>query len=441
VRDRERDGIHSDSEYEEIYLRRRKAIVTSTSNNEWLRYPVVFSAIADERYLHSIDVFIESLLGLGYSLSDILLICASFTCSHDLTQKKIPHMLFRNSQCEPDGSDAVESFDQAGNAKHGHVNIRCAISDAKLAAVASLLKSGISIFLFDLDVYFKRDPLSFMLYPDIVLNAQENELQNTPDELNFGMFLIRPSNETAQMFAEMTRTFRENAKWDQQLFNDFAVSMEIPTYILPRRPFFTFGTDYSKYSASDMEVVHMVCVEGAENKLLLARELFGPFHTPKYYRQHSRTLTWAYDYRSHGETQLIIGMLTSIAQATKRALRVTNWPRYRERVSLFDADTLLREDRVLMVEEKYWDHAHQMFPELVTNFTTLQFNVSNYEDMQKLLNADAESLLRDANDLVVKFLEVYNIDPFPWPNEEKYVCYYVNHARNWCLTTCQGKHF
>jgi hypothetical protein len=393
--------------------------------NEWSQYPLVFSAIVDERYLHPAEVFVESLLTLGYGLSDLLLICASLACSHHLTEKQIPHVLFRNTRC---------------GTEPNHVDIRCAISDAKLAATASLLKAGISVFLFDLDVYFKADPLSFALASETLLYAQENDLNDANNRLNFGMFLVRPNNITANMFADMTNKFRLTNAWDQKLFNDFVRDIKLPSVILHRIPNFGFGFDYYQFDPANMTVVHMVCVEGAENKLLLARELFGPFATPQYYRKH-RTLTWAYDGRGFGEVQLIVGMLTTIAQATKRALRITNWSRYREVVSLFDADTLLRDDHVYMVEEKYWMYAMQAFPDLASNFTMQLMNISNHDDVQRMVNSNNDSRLAAAHDLNIKFLEVYTIDPFPWPNQGKYLCYYATHKKHWCLRTCQGNHF
>lgn len=106
---------------------------------QWQRR-LLITAIADDKDMNSVKLFIESFESFGYERKDLGLVCTSTACSRDLTTHGIEHYLYIEEMCSG--------------------KLRCLISSAKISFVADALMSNVSVFYFDLDVYFKQDPLN-----------------------------------------------------------------------------------------------------------------------------------------------------------------------------------------------------------------------------------------------------------------------------------------
>lgn len=106
---------------------------------------------------------------------------------------------------------------------------RCHVSSVKMGAISALLHWGYTLFFFDLDVYLRRDPL-LSAHVDSSPNAALLSMWDAPpgsrhgQHANFGLFLIRPCNETLDMFKLMEADYAVTNEWDQGLYNKFMVS-------------------------------------------------------------------------------------------------------------------------------------------------------------------------------------------------------------------------
>lgn len=388
----------------------------SSFPSKW-QAPILFGAIADEKYLLEVDLFYQALLSFGYTKYDILLVCASELCSEVLQKKGIYHVVFIDLGC-------------------GHGEVRCLIGDAKNAAVYFLLQYNISVFFFDLDVYLKKSPLSLVPKDEFLMYIQDNVEQVAYNRLNFGVFLTRAHPDTIKLFATLIQKIRTTHRWDQDLFNAYVLEYHVAHQLLPRAQYFAFEADFPNFDINNMVLTHMICVEGSKNKLIIGKTLFGPYSTPHEYRPQQRTLTYVYDHRGIVELQLEIGMLIDMIKQTQRLLRVV-YPRYGEGLSLFDADALFRVN-VTLVEPNFWKNVHFFNPNFTQTETKMQ--VYNYKDAMKVIQSNNDSSIRNVHDLIVEFKEVFRIDPFPWPNNPNYVCARLARKKNGysCMATCQG---
>lgn len=328
--------------------------------------PLVFAAVGDEAFIEGFQLFRESLVAQGYHDGDMLLICVTAACSHALDAQGIDHYASYNSSC--DG------------------NIKCLISHAKMSAILTSLQAGVTIMFFDLDVYIKTLPLSAIpIHRDTLILTQNNLDPDFMDRHNFGLFLVRSNPVTIACFEWMVSEFAARGTWDQLLFNQALTNFNVTHQFLDEQKFGLFG--WRRYNTSQLHAAHLICVEGASNKLLFGRLFFGPFAHHSHYRPQAGTVTIEY---KDGYTVRDLLILLDIAIVVSRALatapgalggsqapsdlmpagggrgghqryiRLAGWDKYRGTfIALFNADEL-RKDNVTLVEDNYWAHWEQM---------------------------------------------------------------------------------
>ena len=177
-------------------------------NNIWLNFtsaewknPIVFAAVADEKFISTVVAFVDTFTSFGYTKNDIIIICATQACSKKLDHHGIVHHVAHRRECK--------------------TNLRCLISDGKISTVLWALRTGITVLFLDLDVYFKKCPLAgWEPKGDIHMYIQNNR-DREENILNFGLFIVRPSNLTIFLFDQMLSKFRlDSSIWDQKLFNE-----------------------------------------------------------------------------------------------------------------------------------------------------------------------------------------------------------------------------
>jgi hypothetical protein len=376
--------------------------------------PTLISAIADEKYLYSAQMFVESLLEIGFGRQDILLLCTNEICSHRLNELNINSYVVARKECEN--------------------NLRCLISDGKTSLILQILNKGYAVFFFDLDVYIKAPILQGLTVQDnIDIYVQNNNDYKYPyDLLNYGMFLVRPSLSNIYFFNNISAMYRETKKWDQWIFNKVVEDLKHPYAFLPDQEYYL----HTSNKPQNIKAVHLICVEGSQTKMFLGRELYGPFLTPSYYSK-KKTLTAQYSASMAFEDLVgMINMLLRLAKLTGRWIRVVGF-NHGNSISIFDADKLFNDDQISLVEQKYWDHVKHFNP--THNITSNSIAIPNIDSFMSLLT-NRSFIESDYDDITLQIdqplLRVLNDGKY-----NSYICKFWNKGRYQCLESCQGNHF
>ena len=408
---------------------------------EWKKQRIILAAIADDRSFLSASHFVESLMSFGYDKRlDVLIICTHIICSNYLKRNKIRNKLISNNQCDFQPADYQR---------------RCLISSGKTEAIYRLLSQDVTIFFFDLDVYFVADPLlNLALDSNIEVYAQDNE-DVAPNSYNFGCFLVRPTQTTLEVFSAMRDeyTVALSRIWDQQLFNDHIIGERSPSLgvnraaLLPKDVFFLFGFERaSRPSRANLVLVHMICVEGALNKEHIASLNYGPFAMPSRYKEKKRTVLVKYDFNlGVSDFNIMTMVVLMIANTTKRAIVLQDWHPYHMGMSYFDADALaeagmvLLEDDYQLYYEKYNNHRNRSRSHESSEYT---MTISNLDSIDEL---SEHRRIMHVQKLILQF------DPNMFKNETMKTMALENRFTNFvcplhdkkalCLQTCTGSHF
>ncbi len=387
--------------------------VLSSFPPSWQK-PLLLAAIADEKYIYSAQVFVESLITVGFGLEDIVLMCTSDLCGEQLAALHIPHVVIHKKEC--DG------------------NMRCLISEGKSKLVIDVLSKGYSIFLFDLDIYFKAPILEGLTLSDsIEMYVQNNNDFKYPyDALNYGMFLLRPSMANILFFQNISTMYKETKKWDQWIFNKVVEQINHPHALLPDTEYYL----HTSQKTQNIRAVHLICIEGTQIKMFIGRELYGPFKTPSYYNSR-KTLSVTFDSSySYNELVGLISILIKICKHTNRWLRVLGF-NYQNSKSLFDADKLFHDDDIMMVESKYWEN-FKLF-NASHNISSSTIEIDSVETLFTTFTTNS-SLIPTTDDLVLTINQGI-LQHFFNAKYTPYICKFYNQGRYQCLESCQGNHF
>lgn len=377
----------------------------------WSSYPLVFAAIADEKYIAQVEIFVESITAMGFGTSDIFIGCGTKLCTRLLTEKHIETRTY--------------------SPKKGCLT--CLVGLAKAAMILDLLQSQRIAFFYDLDIFFKSNPL-IQINPgaEYEIIAQNDRYDKLP--YNFGCFLVRPTNRTIAMFVDVYNTLAINQTWDQEIFNRMIVKHAInATFFQDVETIALFHPTYQQFNFSRMCAIHMICTERPHNRILIAKSLFGSFLIPSLYmrtparktvafsfqasnnisshspaalefrervnamakgKRNRYNLTLAGDY-SHFQLENLIHMAIYVSrQLGGRMLRLVGWD-YSRLTSLYNADQLAS-DNITMVEESFWSDGVKRF-DVGYLPTTTNLTVETFDDLRKILSN--ESLLTFLNEV------------------------------------------
>lgn len=360
--------------------------VTADWPSVW-RQNVVFAVVMDEHYVNAMQLFVESLLFTGYTMDDILLICSSTECRKRLEKLDVPHLLIEDARC---------------------YNTRCAIGNAKALTIIGVLESNATVFFFDLDVYFKRDPLlDLKLNASDVLVVQDNRDPVSPHNgLNYGMFIVRPHSTTRKLFRYIAEESFKGV-WDQESFNVGAALFNISFSLLDQEEYVLHDHErWHNVNHLTMKAVHMICVEGSLNKLHIGRFAYDSFLHPSYYRA-KKTIAMNYECTVEPppyEKQALVSighMAKNIALATGRSFRYKNWPKAAAMISLYNADTLA-EVGVDLVETSFWDYGVKYYRPGYEH-TTRTIEIRTYKDLMFLQNA-LENEWKDVDEVMIDYM-------------------------------------
>eukprot|EP01040_Poterioochromonas_malhamensis_P011398 gene11398-12427_t len=421
--------------------------------SDW-SHPVVFSVIADEKYIHSLEIFFESLLSFNLTQNDVLIVSTSEASTQILHEKGIRAF-------------ASGEIPQCVGLEASKVT-RCIVSFAKYNTIIDVLKASYSIFFFDLDVFFKRFPLPMHLNSSIDVYSQRDSVKvNTTSPLNFGCFLVKPNPNTVDVFVKMRDNYHKTRVWDQAIFNDviskstiiqyeqFPLKQYIPLHL------FSFRKPFTKNETSSVILAHATCIEGALTKLLIGREIFQTFATPLYYHKCHPVITISVkpDYTQHEYLYLMKIAIKASQMLHRNRIRLVGWDYLRGKTfgenvnwrALYDPDQLYFHWNITLVESEYWKHFTQFHPKTLVRSIQLPLT-GDY--MNELKEYSQSSMSEQVDDLILSIddevLANMNEHEEKEGNEgvkdgiegySRLLCKYHNAPRWSCLHTCSGNHF
>jgi hypothetical protein len=301
------------------------------------------------------------------------------------------------------------------------------------------LKNGISVFFFDLDVFFRSTPLNFVPSDSVEMYVQDNkDLISVPfNGLNFGMFLVKSTPRTIRLFEDILTDFRDTNEWDQLIFNNKSVTLNVSFVLLPNSTHVAFDPNWGTLDQDSIVAAHMVCVEGSLNKLLLARHHYGPFAHPSHYSRSLITTNSGRNWEKKHQLALI-GILIALAQGTGRGIRIDDGTNLRNTMALYNADTLHAAGYYL-VEDNFWNAVKQYNVTRFNQLRTTDFNIASLEDIDAF-NAGYKTLSH-FDDIRIKISFPF-LESFPLTDElDKYLCRHYRTRSYYCLQTCNGIHF
>ena len=390
---------------------------------EW-RIPIKLCIVADESYIAPIDIFYKTILSFGFSSLDISIFCITSECTRMLKQIDIDSELIQVDEC----------------ATAPMKRIKCLISLGKARVIHTTLSKGFSVFFFDLDIYFRESPLhNFIPESHIEIYAQDND-DNTA---NYGCILIKPTSVTIAAFKDL-ETDALNDVWDQQLMNNQIQKHQIPFAFFDRNQYYLFLHRIEIFP-SNMNLIHMICVEGPLNKMLVGRQRVGGFNTPFLYTQ-NKVIAIHVDYNSpehktsFSQRQLVamIQLLVEISKKTNRYIRLAGWRYYNPVKSLFDADFLFLQYNVTLVEGNYWENFKLFNDDF--NVTTINYAINNTQDYGYFLKSHSESVYDNYSEIFFHFTTAY-LDNNYDSNYEQALCKFYDDFSIGCTRTCSGNHF
>jgi hypothetical protein len=400
---------------------------------EWSR-PVVFAVIADEKYIHSIEIMLETFSSFHLTQNDVLVLSLSDASSETFSKKGIRSFRYdRFKECS----------------EH---DTRCVVSLTKFSSILDLLELSYSVFFLDLDVFLKKFPFPAQVDSSIDLYNQWDQ-PALEGSFNFGCFFLRSNSKTIQLVKHMKAEYLKNTEeWDQDIWNRFILASPIKYSHFSPKEYFTFEyLDTPEVPASDEDLqnvtlAHITCVEGSLNKFLFGRVFFQSFSTPSFYHPcHTIvTIEWKREY-SHDQLVQLIKVAVKTAQILNRSrIRLIGWDYYSATArdskvikSLYDSDRLFKHWNITLLENRYWENVRSFHPDF--NFKTHHLNISSHNlvEVHKYQGSPHE----EANDIIL------TVDlPVEMSNDNHHysnlLCgLYNSTRRNWCLETCSGKHF
>jgi hypothetical protein len=216
---------------------------------EWKKFPIAIIAIADHNYIPGIQMFVESMTSFGFTVQDMIIFCMTSECVQR-TNERIPALIqvyhYANANCEP--------------------SIRCTVGDSKFASILELLQYNITVYYFDLDIYFRRNPLPLVLDDSYEMYAQSNGETNR-QPFNFGCLLARPTPKNIAVYKKSLKTFLDNPElFDQLVWNTEILSDKLPSYAFSKSLYYSISDrrEDSKYPdiSENFVMVHSTCIEG-----------------------------------------------------------------------------------------------------------------------------------------------------------------------------------
>eukprot|EP01040_Poterioochromonas_malhamensis_P003856 gene3856-4118_t len=422
--------------------------------SDW-SHPIVFSVIADEKYIHSLEIFLESLLSFHLTQNDVLIVSTSEASTRKLHEKGIRTFSYgKLSQC----SD---------------VDTRCIVSLSKYNTIIDVLNASYSILFFDLDVFFKKFPLPMHLNSSIDLYSQRDSVQiNASYPLNFGCFLVKSTPTTIDLFVKMRDIYHQTRRWDQAIYNEVILKSTIIQYeVFPLKQYiplhlFSGQKPFTKNETNSVILSHATCIEGALNKLLLGREIFHAFATPLYYHKCHPVITISVksDYTRHQYLYLMKIAIQASQILHRHRIRLIGWDYLRGQTfgqtvnwqALYDPDQLYFHWNITLVESEYWKHFKHFHPKTLVKSIQLPLTVDYVNELKEyysqssnnkqiddiILSIDEEVLSNNIDEEVLS----NNIDDVKEKDDgidgdSKVLCKYYNAPRWKCLQSCSGNHF
>jgi hypothetical protein len=185
----------------------------------------------------------------------------------------------------------------------------------------------------------------------------------------------------------------------------------------------------------------------------VGRELYGPFQIPSFYNPTRRFLTVEHKpYYSPNQIYGLIILAIQLALKTHRmAIRVTGWayvhgPSKKVEVfhSLYDADHLLKNWNITLLESRYWDGLKRMNPdqgidptasskilEVSSSKILEEYKAQEDQDVLDLqLNILDDDVLKD---IMRDYEDKDLLDPYL-----SLLCRYYLSSKPRCSATCQG---
>lgn len=411
-------------------------------SSDW-SHPVVFSVIADEKYIHSLEIFLESLLSFHLTQNDLLIVSTSKESTEKLNQKGIRAFSYGNlPQCSDVDTSKLT---------------RCIVSLSKYNTIIDVLNASYSIFFFDLDVFFKKFPLPMRLNNSIDVYSQRDSTKvNTTYPFNFGCFLVKPSLNTVNLFVKMRDNYLQTRRWDQSIYNEVILQSTNTQYeILPLKQYpalhlFSGRKPLTSNETNSVILSHTTCVEGALNKLLLGREIFHAYATPLYYHKCHPVITISVkpDYSRQQYLYLMKIAIEASQILHRNRIRLIGWDYLRGQTfngnvnwkSLYDPDQLYFHWNITLVESDYWKHFTQFHPKTLVRSIQLPLTSNYVNELKEYLQSSNNEHMDDLIISVDEELLLNMIDDV----EERYsmvLCKHYNTTEWSCLRTCSGSHF
>ena len=412
--------------------------LTSLWPGAWSTEKAVFLAVADSEYFYFVQNLVNSLVSMQYSVTDIVIGCTTSDCL-----KNCEHFNYRCHYNEI----PISSMPQC---KSQWSHTRCFVSAEKIQSTINMLSNGYVVIVVDLDVFFKKDPLSafFPLVEFPIVSMFDSPI-NQPSWANFGMFIVRPCNVTVDMFIWMKREFLRTGEWDQSLYNKFISQQMLPVQRLDNESF----VNYAPYGLLERGVrisnqshqavaIHTTCVEGSYTKFYIARTMYGRVHNSKLYNGHPTVSAVLQLNSSLHEKASFINILINISRQTDRWIRIIG-STSDHAASTFSADKLAKQN-IFLVEETYWKS--------VTEFNSSSSPKSAEIEIISIANLSLQHFNQsyaDIDDLVIKISPslLSSVPELQWKSERffgsSWLCKFLRESRGKksCLVQCDGNHF
>lgn len=390
------------------------ATLCGSWNEPWLSYchpgKIVFLTVVDTNYLSSAIEMKRSLMSEGIASSFIRFVCVTATCTNVLrTVARTDN--YHRKDCQ---------------------SLRCQISSAKIVATLDYLKRNVSVFFLDLDVYVIRNVLDFHPSPNVSMVVQ----YDSDTSRNFGLYYIRPNDESIKMFTSIRDSFWINGTWDQQLFSEYLLGSNNYAYEFFDQSLYINHMNKYSHDKSKIHCVHTTCVEGVYTKRLLAMVEYG--YGTRFTFTHHRQVLSANISEQYSEEELavLIESMVDLSNFFNRDIRfnsISSTPIY----GVFSADKLALNAGVTLLPSNYWKQFTELGPKLTLTYeihdeTTLKDISSLNEFKSRNANANEIEIIFSA-----KFLKSKKA-------AENYLCDLRKEKRqniNGCLVVCDGRHF
>jgi hypothetical protein len=139
------------------------------------------------------------------------------------------------------------------------------LGDSKFQSILELLETNITVFYFDLDIFFRRSPFPLRVKDEIEMYAQSNGYSLEP--YNFGCFLVRPTKKNLEVYKKSLELFLENpSAFDQGIWNKWILSVDLPSHKFAKDEYYSVSDRREDYIYPEISknfvMAHITCVEG-----------------------------------------------------------------------------------------------------------------------------------------------------------------------------------